>query len=83
MSFVYWGSALALAVAAELESLRRKASARRSPSGFDGYRAGDLGLDPFGLADDEVRPTASVILFYFFLFLALTTAVVAFLVVFV
>lgn len=58
VSFVYWGSALALAIAAELVSIRRKsdADAGRLPSGPDGYRAGDLGLDPFNLADDEVRP---------------------------
>ncbi|CAM9706730.1 unnamed protein product [Scytosiphon promiscuus] len=56
VSFAYWGSALTLAVAAELIALRRKNSA---VAGFqnesDGYRAGDLGLDPFGLADDEMR----------------------------
>lgn len=57
VSFVYWGSALALAIAAELVSIRRKsdADAGRLPSGPDGYRAGDLGLDPFNLADDEMR----------------------------
>lgn len=54
VSFAYWGSALALSVAAELVSFRRKSDAERSPAGIDGYRAGDLGLDPFDLADDEV-----------------------------
>lgn len=54
VSFAYWGSALALSVAAELVSFRRKSEAERSPAGIDGYRAGDLGLDPFDLADDEV-----------------------------
>lgn len=55
VSFAYWGSALALAIAAELVALRRKNSAAgRLQNGPEGYRAGDLGLDPLGLADDEV-----------------------------
>lgn len=51
ISWVYWGSAFVLSVAAELVSLRRKQRNILPPSG---YQAGDLGLDPFGLADDEV-----------------------------
>lgn len=51
VSFAYWGSALALAIAAELVAVQRR---KRLQNGPDGYRAGDLGLDPFGLADDEV-----------------------------
>lgn len=56
VSFAYWGSALALAIAAELAALRNRKSpdAKRLQNGPDGYRAGDLGLDPFNLADDEV-----------------------------
>lgn len=52
VSFAYWGSALALSIAAELVSLRRKPKGGYKAQ--EGYRAGDLGLDPFGLADDEV-----------------------------
>ncbi|CAN0408979.1 unnamed protein product [Ascophyllum nodosum] len=55
VSFVYWGSALALAVAAELGSLGKRSDAERLRNGPDGYRSGDLGLDPFGWADDEMR----------------------------
>lgn len=57
VSFAYWGSALALAIAAELAALRRRKNSdvERLQNGPDGYRAGDLGLDPFNLADDEVR----------------------------
>ncbi|CAM9895415.1 unnamed protein product, partial [Hapterophycus canaliculatus] len=56
VSFAYWGSALALSIAAELIMLQRKDSAAgRLQNGPEGYRAGDLGLDPFGLADDEMR----------------------------
>ncbi|CAN0533344.1 unnamed protein product, partial [Ectocarpus sp. 12 AP-2014] len=54
VSFVYWGSAVALAVAAELVAIRRKKSSV-GRVGPDEYRAGDLGLDPFNLADDEMR----------------------------
>lgn len=51
VSWVYWGSAFALALAAELLSLRRKP---KDAASWSTYRAGDLGLDPFRLADDEV-----------------------------
>lgn len=56
VSFAYWGSALAFAIVAELVAVQRRKSsdAGRLQNGPDGYRAGDLGLDPFSLADDEV-----------------------------
>lgn len=56
VSFAYWGSALALAIAAELVSVQRRKRLQIEPNG---YRAGDLGLDPFGLADDEVSRSPS------------------------
>eukprot|EP00903_Cladosiphon_okamuranus_P017890 g16463.t1 len=52
VSFAYWGSALTLAIAAELVAVQRR---KRLQNGPNGYRAGDVGLDPFGLADDEMR----------------------------
>ena len=63
VSFAYWGSALALAIAAELVAAQRRT---RSQDGPGGFRAGDLGLDPLGLADDEVRSRLAYFPVFFF-----------------
>lgn len=51
-SIVYWGSAILLAIATELALLERE-----NKYAADGYylESGDVGIDPFNLASDEMR----------------------------